>query len=169
MSCVESNIPLQTVQRRTGASINVYLILHNEDTVLLLLRKNTGYCDGYFSLIAGHVEDGESATSAMIREAHEEAGICLDRSSLRVVHVMHRCTNRFNIDVFFECHDWQGDIVNQEPDKCEGLFFVPVKQLPPNTIDYIRSVLEAVEERKFYSEYGWTRDSEHSLQHVIHQ
>lgn len=77
-----------------------------ENEVLLYLR-NTGYCDGFYGLVSGHVEDDESATSALIREAHEEADIQFDPSHLRVVHVMHRKTNRFNIDIFFECSHWQ--------------------------------------------------------------
>jgi 8-oxo-dGTP diphosphatase len=93
--------------KRTGASVNAYLILKKNDQVLLSLRRNTGYLDGFYGLVAGHVEDGESATTAMLREAHEEAGIELTPSQLNVVHVLHRQTNRFNVDVFFECSSWQ--------------------------------------------------------------
>jgi len=55
--------------------------------VLFQLRKNTGYCDGMWSLVSGHVEDGECATSGMIREAHEEIGITLSTAQIKVVHV----------------------------------------------------------------------------------
>lgn len=51
----------QMKKSRTGASVNVYLILQKGDHVLLHLRKNTGYGDGYYGLISGHVEDHESA------------------------------------------------------------------------------------------------------------
>jgi 8-oxo-dGTP pyrophosphatase MutT (NUDIX family) len=42
--------------------------------VLLHKRQNSGFMDGSYSLVSGHVEANESFKQAMIREAHEEAG-----------------------------------------------------------------------------------------------
>lgn len=139
----------------SGAFVNVYLILRKENVVLLHLRKNTGYCDGYYGLVAGHVEDGESAISAMVREAYEEAGILIHPSDLKAVHTMHRQTNRLNIDLFFECQKWQGTITNREPQKCSKLEFFSLERLPLNIIDYIKDGLEAALNQNFYSESGW--------------
>lgn len=142
---------------RSGASVNAYLILRRQDHVLLLLRANTGYCDGCYGLVSGHVEDGESATDAVIREAFEEAGILLSASDLKVIHVLHRQSDRFNVDIFFECRSWQGTISNQEPQKCAGLEFHPLSNLPSNTVDYVVVVLQAVEKGISYSEQGWEK------------
>lgn len=131
------------------------LVLKTKDKILLQLRSNTGYCDGFYSLVAGHVEDNESATAAIIREAQEEIGILLDPSNIEVIHVMHRKTNRFNMDIFFECTHWQGDILNKEPEKCASLDFFYLNQLPINTIDYIKDALNAISTNEFYSEAGW--------------
>ena len=68
---------------------------------------------------------------------------------------MHRQTNRLNIDIFFECREFQGHITNKEPEKCEALNYFPLKHLPVNTIDYIQIALESVDKNIFYSEYGW--------------
>ncbi len=55
----------------------VYLILIKENKVLLLKRANTGYEDGNYSLVAGHMDGNETIKQAMIREATEEAGIVM--------------------------------------------------------------------------------------------
>lgn len=141
---------------RPRTNVNVYLVLKKENKVLLHLRKNTGYCDGFYGLVSGHVEDNEPATLAILREAQEEAGIELTSACLRVVHVMHRKTNRINIDIFFECSHWQGDMTNKEPEKCASLDFFSIDNLPSNTIDYIKDALQAISANKIYSEAGWT-------------
>lgn len=140
---------------RTGAAVSTYLILKKDDSVLLSLRKNTGFKDGFYGLVAGHVEDGEGATTAMIREAHEEAGLVIAPSDLKVVHILHQQTTRFNIDIFFECNRWQGVLSNKEPEKCERLDYFPMGQLPSNTIEYIVEVFKSISKGEFYSERGW--------------
>lgn len=140
---------------RKGASVNAYLILKHEAKILLHLRKNTGYCDGMWSLVAGHVENDESATEGMIREAREEIGIDLHPAQIQVVHIMHRKTNRLNIDIFFDCRSWQGNIQNLEPEKCEKLEFFHIDSLPPNIVDYNALALKLILEGRFYSELGW--------------
>ncbi|MGZ3634141.1 MAG: NUDIX domain-containing protein [Parachlamydiaceae bacterium] len=142
-------------KKRPDASVNAYLILRQGDQIFFQLRKNTGYCDGMWSLIAGHVENGESATAAMIREAREEIGIELSPEQLKVVHIIHRQTNRVNVDVFFECFSWKGTIRNCEPEKCEELAFFSLDQTPRNVVDYNIKALKAIQNHEFYSELGW--------------
>ena len=67
-----------------------YLTLLKDNKVLLLKRFNTGYENGNYSMVAGHVDPGESFVQCIIREAKEEAGIQLDPEDLKVAHVMHR-------------------------------------------------------------------------------
>jgi 8-oxo-dGTP diphosphatase len=137
------------------ANVNVFLVLLDDNKHLLLLRQNTGYEDGKWSFVGGHVETNESAVSALIRESYEEAGIILKPSDLSTVHIMHRKTNRENIDIFMACNGWSGEISNKEPEKCGGLAFFHIDSLPNNTIDCKVKVLRDIKDGKFYSEYGW--------------
>lgn len=143
---------------RAGASVNAYLILEHSNKILMLLRKNTGYCDGMYGLVAGHVENEESATMGMVREAQEEAGIHILPSQLKVVHIMHRKSNRLNIDIFFKCDSWNGNFTNQEPEKCEKLEYFSLEHLPSNTMDYVAIALKAYAQGQFYSEFGWKKE-----------
>lgn len=136
----------------------VYLILHHQEQILLARRCNTGYQDGKYSLVSGHVEGGEPVTAAMIREAREEAGILLTPQQLTFVHVLHRrsADNLVYFDFFFAASAWSGDIVNCEPEKCDDLRWFPLTALPTNTVTYVREVLAHYTGKgKQFSESGW--------------
>lgn len=138
--------------------VSSFLVLKKDNKVLLLRRHNTGYHDGEYSLVAGHVEIGETFTDAIIREAKEEAGIILKPTNLKVVHVMHRKSDHDQserVDVYFLAHEWNGEIINKEPSKCSELTWFPISKLPSNTIDAVRKAIFHVMKEELYSEYGW--------------
>ncbi|MBI4177591.1 MAG: NUDIX domain-containing protein [Candidatus Aenigmarchaeota archaeon] len=135
----------------------VYLILRRNGKVLMLRRFNTGFMDGNYGLVAGHIDGGESLFSAMAREAKEEIGITVEPKDLEVIHVMHRgCESpdyeRFS--VFIKTCKYSGEIKNMEPNKCDDVRWFPVNGLPPNTIDYVKRVIEN-SDIGFFSEDGW--------------
>jgi ADP-ribose pyrophosphatase YjhB (NUDIX family) len=138
-----------------------YLILIKNKEILLLRRFNTGFMDGKYSLVAGHLDGNESFSRAAIREAKEEAGIILKSKDLKVVHVMNRFEPqneielRERVDVFFMASKWQGKIKNMEPRKCDDLSWFPIDSLPKNTIPYIKFVINNIQKNKFYSEFGY--------------
>lgn len=63
-----------------------YLILQRSNEILMLRRYNTGYEDGNYSFIAGHVEQDELVIETIIREAKEEAGVIVTSERLRFAH-----------------------------------------------------------------------------------
>ncbi|MCO4781932.1 MAG: NUDIX domain-containing protein [Candidatus Cloacimonetes bacterium] len=133
-----------------------YLILHQNEHILLLKRFNTGYEDGNYSLVAGHVEPKESFSQCIIREAFEEAGLTIQNKDLKVFHIMHRKTPTFErVETFFIATKYSGEIVNLEPHKCSDLSWFKVDQLPMNTIDYIQQAIQLGFKGVNYSEHGW--------------
>lgn len=142
----------QKEEERFALIPSVYLMLRQEDKVLLLRRANTGYMDGHYSLVAGHVEADEPARVALSREAKEEAGVIVKPEELRLIHTGHRY-NRSRIDLIFVANTWQGEIVNAEPGKCDDLSWYPLGQLPEDVVPYVRFLLEAIAEGTIYSEY----------------
>ena len=131
-----------------------YFVLIKNNKILLQRRFNTGYEDGKYSIVAGHVDKGETFTEAIIREVKEEAGIILQAEDLSVVHVMNRnIQDDERIDVFFIAEKWTGNIENKEPNKCDDLSWFDLDDMPDNVIPYIKEAINHIKNKIIYSEF----------------
>jgi 8-oxo-dGTP diphosphatase len=134
----------------------VHLFLLRGHQLLVLRRYQTGYADGDYSVVAGHLEGNETVTAAAVREAREEIGVELAPDDVRVVGVMHRRSTDERVDWFVTCERWSGEIRNAEPAKCNDLRWVDLQALPRNTIPYIRRAIDNFLSGRWYDSYGWS-------------
>ena len=86
-----------------------HLFLMRDEEVLLLRRFNTGYADGQYSVVAGHLDGGETVKAAAVREAREEVGVEIAPADLHIVGVMHRKSDDERIDFFLTASAWSGN------------------------------------------------------------
>ncbi len=133
----------------------VHLFLLRGDQILLLRRYQTGYEDGNYSVVAGHLEGNETVVAAAVREAREEIGIEIAPIDMRVVGVMHRRSTDERVDWFVACERWSGEIRNAEPAKCDDQRWVDPEELPANTIPYVRRAVENFRAGRWYDSFGW--------------
>lgn len=109
------------------------LLLIKDNKVLLMKRCNTGYMDGYYGMVAGHLEQNESLKQAIVREAFEEVGIILNEENIRVVCMVRRASNDNYFNYFLTAETFEG-VPTIKPDKCEELIWCDINDLPENTI-----------------------------------
>jgi 8-oxo-dGTP diphosphatase len=131
-----------------------YLVLVRDSPgglqVLLQLREGTGYRDGFWAAAAaGHVEAGESAPAAAVREAAEELGVVVDVADLRPLVTMHRTQGSGRpvderVDFFFTCRRWAGEPRLMEPDKAADLRWCALDALPEPVVPHERLVLDGL-------------------------
>jgi len=133
----------------------VYLIPMKAGKVLLSRRFNTGWMDGKYSLIAGHLDGGETVSDAMIREAYEEASIKVNKKDLIPVKVIHRMSNEEYVDFFFIVKKWTGTPKVMEKNKCDDMSWFPIAKLPKNTLPYVKKVVETYKDKTPFFEFGW--------------
>lgn len=133
----------------------VYLILKNTQGEYCITRRfNTGYMDGYYSLPAGHLDGGESLVEGMIREAREEVNITVQPEDMKLVHISNNLiSDPERIDFFFLCEKWQGEVIVNEPDKCDDIQWVSVDNLPEKITTTVRTALTQSHIGNNYSEY----------------
>lgn len=133
-----------------------HLILINKDKILLLKRSNTGYQDGNYGLVAGHLNGEETLLETIVREAMEEAGIQLKIEDLEVVHLIHeKDVKDERINFFILAHNWEGEPKNMEPHKCDELSWFDINNLPKNMIELVEQAIKNIRNKIFYSEFGW--------------
>jgi 8-oxo-dGTP pyrophosphatase MutT (NUDIX family) len=142
----------------------VHLFLVRDGEVLLLRRYGTGYEDGNYSVIAGHLDGEEQVKDAAIREAREEAGVEIRAEDLEVVGVMHRRgepgrAGDERVDFFVAASGWSGEISNREPHKCDDLSWFRLNALPDNVIPYVGRALENYGRGVWFDSFGWEEGS----------
>jgi len=138
----------------------VHLFLLRDGHVLLSRRCNTGYADGQYSVIAGHLDGGEEVRAATIREALEEAGITVAERDLTMVGIMHRKAEDERIDFFLTAARWTGEVTNAEPRQCDELSWHPRDSLPDNVVPYVRQALDNYRRGVWFDSYGWSNHRE---------
>jgi len=135
--------------------VAAHLFLINEQKIMMLRRFNTGYQDGKYSVPAGHVDEHEKATNAIVRESLEEIGVLLNVEDIELAHVMHRLDQSDRIDYFFVAHKWSGTPRNCEPHKSDYIGWQDLNSLPSNTIPYVAFAIAQYKTGSIFSEFGW--------------
>jgi 8-oxo-dGTP pyrophosphatase MutT (NUDIX family) len=130
-----------------------YLLLLREGPagteVLLHLRQGTGYRDGHWAVLAGHVEAGESVLEAAVREAAEEAAVDVALDDLEPLCTVHRTLRGGGpidqrADFFLATRRWAGEPTVTEPAKAAAMGFYPLSALPEICVPHERLVLDSV-------------------------
>ena len=124
---------------------SIYLIIKNENgEVLLQRRQGTKLWPGYLALPAGHIDEGENAYEAAIREAKEELGIEIQIEDIIDTFVANRKNKSLPpyYDVYFEVSKYVGEIIIAEPEKCSELVWCNPNNLPDDMIDFEKEAME---------------------------
>jgi 8-oxo-dGTP diphosphatase len=140
---------------RARFPVTVHLLFFRENRILLIRRFKTGFRDGEYSVPAGHLDGDETVKAAAAREAFEEVGVNIQPHDLFFSSVMHRNEGDERVDFFVHVRAWNGEPVNNEPNKCDDLRWAEVDSLPGNTIPYVRQAIQNHFNGIRFDEFGW--------------
>ena len=122
----------------------VHMLIMDNGKVLLQKRKGSKLWPGYYTLPAGHIDEGENQYDALVREAKEELDIEIDPKDIEKSYVVLR-RNFFEIDgkklepyidYYFEISKYQGTPRIAELDKCDELVWADINNLPEPFVNY---------------------------------
>jgi 8-oxo-dGTP diphosphatase len=135
----------------------VLLLLIKDNKILLMRRQNTGWCDGDYDLIGGHIDGHETLTEAGCREAKEEVGVTIRRDDLSFVHLLDYVDSSEYLYAFFSAHTWEGEPTILEQEKCDDLRWFPLDALPENIAPATGGVIEKYKAGEYYTELEFHR------------
>lgn len=137
--------------------IDTHVFLRAGDK-LLLSQRGGPYGYGRWHAPSGKLDEGEPMTAGAARELREETGVEVDPAHLRLVHVVHHKQEAQveRVGFFFEATEWRGEPVNREPNKCLGLEWFSVHELPEDIIEYPEAgLLGYLKGEDALTEHGW--------------
>lgn len=138
----------------------VYMFLINgNNEVFCIRRANTGWRDGEWSLPAGHLDGGEPASGAAVRELLEEVSVRVGREDMQFACMVHRTIpeeqGAERIDMFFVVRKWGGEPKNNEPHKCSEVGWFAIDNLPTPMVDIVEYAFELFVRGDYYGEFNW--------------
>lgn len=146
---------------KTPSAVMLMLIREkdNQEEILLQKRQKTGFADGMYDFAAsGHVEDNESMSEAMIREAKEELNIIINPRDLEFITLIHKnIGNGIYLNLYFKTTKWINEPVINEPFKNAEIKWFSLHNLPDNLVNDRKEAIKNYLENIKYSEYGWQK------------
>ncbi len=142
---------------RFKSACAVALILEQDNKILCIHRGAVNINPHYWSIVAGHIDAGESATAAIVREAYEEIGITINPADIALVHTSYAYQPTYGeiISLYFTCSKWTGAIINNEPHKHVELQWFDKATLPSPMIEHVAYSMAQLFEGRPFSEWGW--------------
>lgn len=107
----------------------VIIIVDRETNKILLGKRINAYKSGFFGLPGGRIDLLETTGKAAKREVEEETGLQVE--GLEYVGVVRELQDGYNFVHFgMTTTSFTGDLVNREPNKCEGWAWYSMDNLP---------------------------------------
>ncbi|BCL31499.1 NUDIX domain-containing protein [Streptomyces aurantiacus] len=137
--------------------IDTHVFVRDGDKILFSQRGGP-YGHGRWHMPSGKLDEGEPLAVGAARELREETSLVVDPAHLRLVQVVHHRQSEDvgRIGFFFETTKWDGQPVNQEPEKCLALQWFTIHDLPNDIIEYPEAgLLGYLSESDPLVEHGW--------------
>lgn len=131
------------MSERLKVKIVVLLVWEREGKYLFSKRIHTGYCDGFYTIPAGHIDAGEVPRAALVREVKEEIGLQIAPDDLEFVHALYSKDQyaHYYFQLRKAAVGYTSEPRNTEPEKCERLCWASLEELKEEIIPSVYQAL----------------------------
>lgn len=111
----------------------MFVAIENDKGEYLLQRRvNTGFFDGHYDLVSGHLEYDESCEECAIRETKEECGVEVSPDDLKLVATFQSNfePNVKYLNLIYRTKKFRGQVKIGEPDKIDEMGWYKPEDFP---------------------------------------
>jgi ADP-ribose pyrophosphatase YjhB (NUDIX family) len=130
------------------------VLLRSNGAALCVRRKaDAALAPGQLTVVGGHPEAGEPLDHAARREAQEGVGVLISAEQQEFCGLIHHDDPGGGMDritAVFVAQSWTG-----EPDKHEGLFWVPMETPSPDCHPYTATIFHMLTHGPSYRATNW--------------
>ncbi|MGW2850518.1 NUDIX domain-containing protein [Streptomyces sp. NPDC001215] len=139
------------------ADVAQILLRANGAALCVRRRPDAALAPGQLTVVGGHLEAGEPLDRAERREAKEEAGVHISAQQQEFGGLVHHHDpeGMDRITAVFVAQSWTGEPHNAEPDRHEGLFWVPMEKPPPDCHPYTVAIFHMLTHGPSYRALNW--------------
>jgi 8-oxo-dGTP diphosphatase len=122
--------------------LGIAVFVRKNHKILLGKRISKNHGDGAWSLPGGHLEKWESLEDCCSREVFEETGLSI--TNIRKITFTNEFfpeSNLHYVTLFFSADFESGELINNEPEKCERWEWFGFSSLPAPLFNGIEEVL----------------------------
>jgi len=132
--------------------VGLGVIIVNPDGKVLVGKRIGSHAQKY-SIPGGHLDLGETFEAGAIREIKEETNLSIeDPKVIAVTNNLetYQEEGKHYISVVLLVKKYSGELINTEPNKCEGWAWVDPRNLPQPHFDASRLAIECYLRQSFY-------------------
>jgi 8-oxo-dGTP diphosphatase len=130
------------MKKKANFHVACYMVIEEDNKILLQKRANSGYFDGYYSIPGGHLEEKERCIDCIIREVKEEIDVNVYTNDIKLIYTLGTMEDSDYICLFFTTNKYDGKIRIMENDKCSELAFFDLDKLPNNLVPELKTFLK---------------------------
>jgi len=133
----------------TRPKLGVGLLVIKNGTHVLLAQRIGKHGAGEYGGLGGHIENGEKAEEALMREVREEAGTDLKITRPRIVSITN--VTKYSPKHFFDIGmvaNWiSGEPKLMEPEKFVSWDWYPLNNLPEPLFEFVKIYIGALDNK----------------------
>lgn len=138
----------------------MFVAIENENGEYLLQRRaNTGFLDGYYDLVSGHLEYNESCETCAVREAKEEVGLHIAPTDLKLVALFQSNfePNIKYLNCIYTTNRYTGSPAIGEPKKIDDMKWFAPSHFPEKLTVGTRVFLQSLKSEVIQNYYVDTK------------
>ncbi|MEU8489231.1 phosphotransferase [Streptomyces sp. NPDC048641] len=150
--------PVSAAPHLLIADVAQVLLGANGAALCVRRKPDAALAPGQLTVVGGHLEAGEPLDRAARREAKEETGVRISADQQEFYGLTHHREPGDGLDrttAVFVAQSWEGEPHNAEPDKHEGLFWVPMEKPAPDCHPYTATVFHMLTHGPSYRALNW--------------